>query len=558
MTKYPTLDGVHLDYIRHPDVLPFVPGARFGVGLEFGYGAASRARFERETGLAAPFGGSTRQRRPFRRVAPRARHRSGAAGRRAPRARRSPRSKCRPPSGPTRIAPISRSSRTGAAGSTPSCSISRCRWRTRPTTACCATSAPRSSAASAAIASGSASVRGSSRAIPRARATQRDAALAFQPAGISLFSYDAIADSAVLPRRPCRSRARRRRDAFARRLRFRAARRVDRADSRRRNAKPRACWCSIARAARRSHARVADLPRFLQAGDLLVVNATRVLPARLRGEKPSGGRAEALLLGASETPGQWRALVRTHGRQRIGQRLRFGAGDAAFDAEIAAIGERRRGRCSRSRRMCRPYRAGEAPLPPYIRRDAAEPADLERYQTVFARVPGAVAAPDRGAAPRRARCCGRSDDAGIERAEVVLHVGPGTFRPLRDADLAAGRLHAEAFELPAADGGGDRSHARARRSCGGGRHHDDARARESRHRRARRATGLRRNGSLRATRLRVPGGRSRSSPTSTCRARRCCCSSPPSPGASAILAAYAEAVERGYRFYSYGDAMLIQ
>jgi len=58
VTKYPTLDGVHLDYIRHPDVLPFVPGARFGVGLEFGYGAASRARFERETGLAAPFGGS--------------------------------------------------------------------------------------------------------------------------------------------------------------------------------------------------------------------------------------------------------------------------------------------------------------------------------------------------------------------------------------------------------------------------------------------------------------------------------------------------------------------
>ena len=145
----------------------------------------------------------------------------------------------------------------------------------------------------------------------------------------------------------------------------------------------------------RTHAHVADLPRFLQPGDLLVVNATRVLPARLRGEKQSGGRAEALVLGATGTPGQWRALVRARGRQRVGQRLRFGAGELGFDAEIAAIGTDGEVVLAIAPDVS-PYRAGEAPLPPYIHREAAQPADLARYQTVFARVPGAVAAPTAG------------------------------------------------------------------------------------------------------------------------------------------------------------------
>ena len=304
-----------------------------------------------------------------------------------------------------------------------------------------------------------------------------------------------------------------------------------------------------------THARVGDLPRFLQPGDLLVVNATRVLPARLRGKKQSGGRAEALLLGATGTPGRWRALVRVHGRQRVGQQLRFGAGDRAFDAEIAAIGDDGEVVLAIAPDVS-PYRAGEAPLPPYIHRDAAQPADLERYQTVFARVPGAVAAPTAGlhlgAALLRAL-----DEAGIERAEVVLHVGPGTFRPLRDADLAAGRLHAEAFELPAATAAAiDRTRARGGRVVAVGT--TTTRVLETR---ATTDRGVRagcgetdlfvRPGSAFQivdalfTNFHLP----RSSLLLLVAAFA---------GRQRILEAYAEAVKRGYRFYSYGDAMLIQ
>jgi S-adenosylmethionine:tRNA ribosyltransferase-isomerase len=305
----------------------------------------------------------------------------------------------------------------------------------------------------------------------------------------------------------------------------------------------------------RTHARVADLPRFLRAGDLLVVNATRVLPARLRGEKQSGSRAEALLLGATGTPGNWRALVRSRGRQRIGQRFRFGAGDLAFDAEITAIDDEGEVVLAIAPDVS-PYRAGEAPLPPYIRRDVAHPADLARYQTVFARVPGAVAAPTAGLhlgdASLRA-----FDEAGIERAEVVLHVGPGTFRPLRDEDIAARRLHAEAFELPAATAAAiDRTRARGGRVVAVGT--TTTRVLESR------ATARRgvRAGCGETDLFMQPGSAfqivdalftnfhlPRSSLLLLVAAFA---------GREAVLAAYAEAIERGYRFYSYGDAMLIQ
>jgi S-adenosylmethionine:tRNA ribosyltransferase-isomerase len=305
----------------------------------------------------------------------------------------------------------------------------------------------------------------------------------------------------------------------------------------------------------RSHARVADLPRFLRAGDLLVVNATRVLPARLRGEKQSGGRVEALLLGATGTPGQWRALLRSHGRQRIGQRLHFGAGASAFDAEIASIGDGGEVVLAIAPDVS-PYRAGEAPLPPYIRREAAQPGDLERYQTVFARVPGAVAAPTAGLHLGETLLRGL-DDAGIERAEVVLHVGPGTFRPLRDADLAAGRLHAEAFELPAETAAAiDRARARGGRVVAVGT--TTTRVLESRataERGVRPGCGetdlfVRPGSTFRVvdalfTNFHLP----RSSLLLLVAAFA---------GRERILDAYAEAVGLGYRFYSYGDAMLIQ
>jgi len=202
-----------------------------------------------------------------------------------------------------------------------------------------------------------------------------------------------------------------------------------------------------------------------------------------------------------------------------------------------------------------PYAVGETPLPPYIRREAPHPADAERYQTVFARVPGSVAAPTAGLHLSRALLAELAR-AGVERAEVVLHVGPGTFRPLRPEDLARGRLHAEPFELPAEAA----ERVAATRERGGrvvavgttaarvleARATPDGRVRAGR---GETDLFLRPGRPFRAvdallTNFHLPrssllllvaafGGRER------------------------VLDAYAEAVRRGYRFYSYGDAMLL-
>jgi S-adenosylmethionine:tRNA ribosyltransferase-isomerase len=284
-----------------------------------------------------------------------------------------------------------------------------------------------------------------------------------------------------------------------------------------------------------AHRHVRDLPELLRPGDLLVVNATRVLPARLRGRKETGGAAEALLLGEAG-PGRQRALLRCRGRLRVGQKLRLGS----LDAELVEL---------------------EMPLPPYIRRPEPHGEDAERYQTVFARVPGSVAAPTAGLHLTPA-LLERLGEAGVGRAEVVLHVGPGTFRPLRDADLAAGELHAECFELPEAT-----AQAVARTRAEGGRvvavGTTVTRVLESRARPGRRVEPGRgetrlflrpqpgSDGPLRfaavdalLTNFHLP----RSSLLLLAAAFA---------GRRRLLDAYAEAVRRGYRFYSYGDAMLL-
>jgi S-adenosylmethionine:tRNA ribosyltransferase-isomerase len=301
------------------------------------------------------------------------------------------------------------------------------------------------------------------------------------------------------------------------------------------------------------HTTVSELPRWLRAGDLLVVNATRVLPARLRGAKASGGRAEALVLGPAGKD-RWRALVRCRGRLRPGLRLRFGAGPEAFEAEVAAVLEGGEALLALPAGVS-PYRAGEAPLPPYIRRAAPDPADAERYQTLYARVPGAVAAPTAGLHLGAALLDGLAG-LGVERAELVLHVGPGSFRPVGEAELAAGRLHAEPFELPAeAAAAVDRARSVRGRVVAVGT--TTARVLE-----ARRAPGGRVSPGRGETDLFLrPGSRfevvdalltnfhlPRSSLLMLVAAFA---------GRERVLSAYAEAVQRGYRFYSYGDAMLI-
>jgi S-adenosylmethionine:tRNA ribosyltransferase-isomerase len=306
-----------------------------------------------------------------------------------------------------------------------------------------------------------------------------------------------------------------------------------------------------------AHRDVRALPELLRPGDLLVLNATRVLPARLRGRKASGGAAEALVLGpAAARPGVFRALVGCRGRLRPGLKLRFGALDAEI-VEVAADGEALLALPAGAD----PFAHGETPLPPYIRRDAARAEDAERYQTVFARVPGSVAAPTAGLHLSEALLA-RLAAAGVERAELVLHVGPGTFRPLREGDLAAGRLHAEPFELPQAT-----ADAIARTRARGGRvvavGTTAARVLETQARPGRvvaagagwtelflRPTpgddGPRRFGVVDGllTNFHLP----RSSLLLLVAAFA---------GRRRLLEAYAEAIRAGYRFYSYGDAMLV-
>jgi S-adenosylmethionine:tRNA ribosyltransferase-isomerase len=302
--------------------------------------------------------------------------------------------------------------------------------------------------------------------------------------------------------------------------------------------------------------RVLDLPRWLDAGDLLVLNATRVLPARLRGHKNSGGSAEALVLGPVEAePERYRALVRASGRLRTGQKYRFTGRGASVEAELVAL-EPDGVAVLRFEPGASPYAVGETPLPPYIRRDAADPDDVHRYQTTFARVPGSVAAPTAGlhlSGSLIAALAAR----GVASAEVVLHVGPGTFRPVQSRDLTARRLHAERYELPeAAAHAIDRTRERGGRIVAVGT--TSARVLETCATSERRVIARRGETDL----FLLPGSRFQVTdalltnfhlPRSSLLLLVAAFA-----GREAVLRAYRQAVAAGFRFYSYGDAMLIR
>ncbi len=304
-----------------------------------------------------------------------------------------------------------------------------------------------------------------------------------------------------------------------------------------------------------AHAHVRDLPELLNPGDLLVRNTTRVIPARLRGHKPTGGAAEALLLGALPgSPGRFHALLKVSGRSRPGAKLRFGSPGSELDAEVVERGEAGQVVLAFAP-DADPYAIGETPLPPYIRREAARPEDAPRYQTVYAREPGSIAAPTAGlhlSESLLARLAAR----GVEIADLVLHVGPGTFRPLSAAQLTSGRLSHETFSLPAETA----ARVAATRARGGrvvAVGTTSARVLESR---ATVGGGVEPGAGETDLFLR-PGSRfqvvdalltnfhlPRSSLLLLVAAFA---------GRERILAAYAEAIRAGYRFYSYGDAMLV-
>jgi S-adenosylmethionine:tRNA ribosyltransferase-isomerase len=188
----------------------------------------------------------------------------------------------------------------------------------------------------------------------------------------------------------------------------------------------------------------AELPAFLKAGDVLVFNDTRVIKARLFGRKPSGGRVEILverLLGEHEAL----AFVRASKPTKPGSRIQV-----SDEVEFEVLGREEdlfRLRCHAAAGLLEVLdRYGRLPLPPYIAH-APDAADETRYQTVYASEPGAVAAPTAGLHFDEAMLA-RLDAMGVARATVTLHVGAGTFQPVRVEDIAEHKMHSERFFIP--------------------------------------------------------------------------------------------------------------
>jgi S-adenosylmethionine:tRNA ribosyltransferase-isomerase len=193
------------------------------------------------------------------------------------------------------------------------------------------------------------------------------------------------------------------------------------------------------------HARFRDIGRWLHASDLLVVNDSRVIPARLRGLRAGGGAAEILVLRPiDDASAAWEALVRPSRRLAVGATVVLASGDRV------EVGERLGDGTRAIRFDDDPHevmaRAGEMPLPPYIR-DRSSPA--ERYQTVYARPPGSAAAPTAGL-HFTAELLGSLEAQGVRRASVTLHVGLDTFRPLEGEYIDEHHIHREWYEIPPA------------------------------------------------------------------------------------------------------------
>ncbi len=193
-------------------------------------------------------------------------------------------------------------------------------------------------------------------------------------------------------------------------------------------------------------ARVSDLPRHLRSGDLVVFNDTKVIPTRLAGRR--GAAKVEVTLHKSVDAAIWRAFARPARRLKEGDRIDFAPG---FWAEVKTKGEA--GEVTLSFETAGTdmeaalERFGAMPLPPYIKRpDLADPRDPGDYQTMFARVPGAVAAPTAGL-HFTPGLLDALDARGVERVALTLHVGAGTFLPVKVADVADHKMHAERGEI---------------------------------------------------------------------------------------------------------------
>lgn len=199
------------------------------------------------------------------------------------------------------------------------------------------------------------------------------------------------------------------------------------------------------------HGSFSALGDFLRPGDLLVLNDTKVFPARLRGCKDSGGRVEVLLL--ERFPGKgnlWIVAINGARKPPVGSRILFSDGVSA--RVIGDMGRDRYGLevADAEGAMIRLEALGEPPLPPYIRRRREVGAiDWDRYQTVYASRPGAIAAPTAGF-HFTPELLDRLDRQGIEKTVLTLHVGPGTFQPVREERIEDHRMEGERYQLSAA------------------------------------------------------------------------------------------------------------
>ncbi|MCA8924850.1 MAG: tRNA preQ1(34) S-adenosylmethionine ribosyltransferase-isomerase QueA [Planctomycetes bacterium] len=296
-----------------------------------------------------------------------------------------------------------------------------------------------------------------------------------------------------------------------------------------------------------------DVEELLAPGTVLVLNETQVVPARFRGTRPTGGKCEAFLVRPLGDDGSWEALVKAKGKPQAGEVLTLEGADGA-QARLELLRKTAPGRFAvrflDASALEVAERLGEIPLPPYLHREPVE-SDRSDYQTVFAHVPGAVAAPTAGL-HFTPELLARLEARGVELVRLVLHVGLGTFMPVRVDDVTQHRMESERYAIPEAT---CEAVARAKRegraviACGT----TVVRALE-----AYAQSGAREG----ATELFIyPPYRFRlvdglitnfHLPESTLIllvAALC--------GRETLLHAYRHAIAEGFRFYSYGDAMLI-
>jgi len=294
---------------------------------------------------------------------------------------------------------------------------------------------------------------------------------------------------------------------------------------------------------------IRDLPELVRPGDVWVINDTRVIPARLLGEKESGGKVELLLLEPAGEDDVWLAWGKSNKPLKPG--VMVAITDEFFVEVLARDGKEVTVRLQADDVAAAIERYGHMPLPPYINRPDTE-EDKARYQTVFARNPGAVAAPTAGL-HLTPQLMSAMERAGAEFAHVTLHVGPGTFQPVQVELIADHVMHEEAYVVPREVAASvNRARDEGRRIVAVGT--TSLRTLEAAGR-----TGKLHAGSGRTDLFITPGYAFRMVdalltnfhlPRSTLLMLVCALA-----GRKRILNAYAHAKRHEYRFYSYGDAM---